>query len=146
MPHHGTKSTSFFIQFGGRYLHSRQLDLYLWSSSSQAPGHMHGALSSCLHVVFIVKWITCPIFHRHVDAYAIDRKRFLGFIRGINNTRSTLSIMQIIFNNSMPGAGCLPDFQIPDHWDEKEWAGTSYPHSSSLNSENVISAQSVLGF
>jgi len=81
-----------------------------------------------------------------VDAYAIDRKRFLGFIRGINNTRSTLSIMQIIFNNSMPGAGCLPDFQIPDHWDEKEWAGTSYPHSSSLNSENVISAQSVLGF
>jgi len=43
-------------------------------------------------------------------------------------------------------AGCLPDFQIPDHWDEKEWAGTSYPHSSSLNSENVISARSVLGF
>jgi len=143
MPHHGTKSTSFFIQFGGRYLHSRQLDFF-WLSS-QAPGHMHGALS-CLHVIFIVKRITCPIFHRHVDAYAIDRKCFLGFIRGINNTRSTLSIMQVIFNNSMPGAGCLPDFQIPDHWDGKESDGTSYTNSSSLNSENVISARSVLGF
>ena len=92
MPHHGTKSTSFFIQFGGRYLHSRQLDFF-WLSS-QAPGHMHGALS-CLHVIFIVKRITCPIFHRHVDAYAIDRKCFLGFIRGINNTRSTFNSMQL---------------------------------------------------
>jgi hypothetical protein len=82
-----------------------------------------------------------------VDAYAIDRKCFLGFIRGISNTRSTYFQQDaIIFFNNMPGAGCLPDFQIPDRWDGKEWAGTSYPRSSSLNSENVISAQSVLGF